>query len=123
MLRLTSLLLLLVAAGAVHAGNPGKDAQHCLDARTSDNVVAVENLCNETIFLIWCDKQGAVGAKCGEGADGGYYTDSRNLRPGQIEAITSRGGIAYGACIGVTGFGLQAPYRDNPAGGFWCLKN
>lgn len=104
-----------------HTGNPGEDAQGCVEAHVSGDQLTFSNKCGEKVFVIWCGALKYTKKRCGDGPSGGFYTQSDNLAVGAEKTTTIAGEFSYGACKGGIGFGSDE-FSDSPNGSYKCLK-
>lgn len=114
-----SILLLMAFESHALAKNPGRSASACVRANGS----TVTNNCSEKVFVIWCGDLKYSKKKCGDGPNGGFYTHSENLQPGQSKTleIIPGGTFKYASCIGSISFGNEGAYTDTSNGSYHCL--
>lgn len=120
-------ILLFVLAGmslsttVVAAGNPGKLGKQCVGLSESPSQTSFTNTCNDPLFIIYCGDLKHSALACNQGPEGGYFTHSRNIEPGDTFPVDLfNGGFVYwGACMGNIGFGTEA-YTDNGNGIYSC---
>lgn len=101
--------------------NPGQDAKDCLTVSNGEEKVIFHNACDEKIFVLWCGNLKYSNQRCGDGPDGGFYTHSNNLAPGQDYDIDVVGEYNYASCRGGIDFG-NSKYKDFPDGSYQCLQ-
>lgn len=108
-----------VSQPALAAGNDGVPAGNCLSVSDQGDEMSFSNSCGHRIFIIYCGDLTYSSLGCGNGPNGGYYTHSRNIDPGEVFLIDRDGQINYGGCSGGAGFG-NAAYDDNGDGSYSC---
>lgn len=119
----TVFICLTMSLGAIttaHA-NPGQDAKDCLSTTNGNEKVVFHNACDERIFVLWCGALKYSNKGCGDGPDGGFYTHSNNIDPGQDYEIDVTGEYNYASCRGGIDFG-NSKYKDFPDGSYQCLQ-
>lgn len=120
MKKLILTITLIALSVPAFSENPGRVAG-CVSLRTIDEkTIEFHNGCGEKVFVIYCGDLVYSNKKCGDGPDGGYFTQSINLAPGQNRRIDAHR-IQYGACYGSIGFGHEE-FSDTPMGRFSCNK-
>jgi hypothetical protein len=120
-------LALFVSAVAVSCdaqahNNPGEPAMQCVRTQGADGKVIFSNICDQKIFIIYCGDLKYSKQRCGNGPNGGFYTHSRNLEPGQSYDEAIDGQYSFAACVGGISFGNDGEYTDEPNGNFTCLR-
>lgn len=121
-------LLLGGFSGQTLAENRGESAMDCLIVsdgaeQPSGVEIVFTNQCDEQIFMLWCGELQFSERRCGDGPNGGFYTQSDNLQANASNEIRIKAGTSYhyAACYGGISFGNSGEYTDNPDGGFVCL--
>jgi len=85
--------------------------------------MAVNN-CGTRVFIIWCGnlKSSYSASRCGDGPDGGFYTQSVNLDGGKETRLHVESDLHWGACEGGIGFGGRGThFNDYPGGTYECI--
>jgi hypothetical protein len=114
------MLAAIVCPDVSAAGNPGRSAMECVDARRDAGDIVFHNHCGHPIFVVWCGEQKYTKKRCGDGPAGNsFYTHSTNIGPGDKQYARGIGTFRYAACEGSIAFGKDG-IRDEPDGSFTC---
>ena len=111
--------------GALHAPAfalpVGSDAKDCMQVHTGQDSVQLANHCGAPVFILWCGELRYSKERCGDGKNGGFYTHSANVPPGDRKRLDVKGRIQWAACAGKIGFGNDRNFEDQGNGAYRCL--
>ncbi|WP_152598769.1 hypothetical protein [Janthinobacterium sp. RA13] len=115
------LFLLLVLPMQAKAGNPGNDASRCVSTSAEGEAIWFENTCQTDVFVMYCGELLYDKKTCGSLPGGGYFTHTKNLKPGARDSMKVKkgGSYRYGACVGGVGFGRDG-WIDKSDGSYEC---
>ena len=125
MARFITVIIAMVISTSAYALNikdSGFPADDCIAVSNQADGIVFRNTCNKDTFVLWGGEFKYTNKRCGDMADGSFYTHSFNIKNGESVTQTIMGGnYKWAACTGRIGFGNDGAYKDLGGGRITCL--